>query len=695
MGKALIKSDMGQVIGLIKRWAKDHNLTLAESHSTNADAQDSLKEHVEIGGKSKFYKVVWLCQAGSGDTAVNMILKLRSYISCIFYAVLFLALLFLIRSSQRIFVRYENRELLLLLIVFLILWIWWKCDCFFLKLTRTEKSFWDMVGQTNDMLQFTRFQSHTDDHKFKLFVLFLMIFIIIYLHLLVFGILWGFVVFAIDIPLSMIFVVEVLHNHKPQWNWRFWIISNMVGWNFLMTSVLLIFLFLSAVEFTHTVEFIHTIKLYESKGNNIVLQIFQMDKFRKITPATATFLESDCKKTLYRLANYKYTHLKESISPVSQETRLQLVENKIQFHCKLLLTIMIVAVCVFSLESLRLLLKKQNTWKYQVNRQMDAQGTFIPYLPQAWKWETPKTLRILIFFHWILGGIVNVAVTLLCIDSLSYMIVGHTLFLGKIANLWSWVFAFSEIIFGATGGQVIGGIFVIATIFPTLLLLITYIRRCVLMSRFTLRVLHAYLDCTSVESNALGYIKNYTQQVCLKYQISMPIILLTQRRNIIVDVHWLPLIGKSIIELSQNTLDLLSPHELEAAITHEIGHIRQGLWKVSALKFLSSLALFPNYYLTLCMDWAKKEIEADRFALEVTKDVQSLKQALIKISTAQIPYSISSENSVGDERKLLTKIATKLKNGFVSMSFFFGDGLFGYAHPYLSERLVAIDSHKM
>ena len=356
---------------------------------------------------------------------------------------------------------------------------------------------------------------------------------------------------------------------------------------------------------------------------------------------------------------------------------------------------MIVAVYGFSLGPLCRLLKTQNTWKYQVNRQMEAQGTFIPYLPRAWEWETPKSLRTLIFFHWVFGGIFNVAVALLCTDSMSYMLVGHALFLGKTANLWSWIFALSEIIFGATVGQVIGGIFVIAAILPILLLLITYIRRCVLMLRLTLRVLYACLDRPCVESNALGCIKNYAQQVCLKYQISTPIIILTQRRNIIIEVHWLPLIGKSIIELSQDTLDLLSPQELKAAITHEIGHIRQGLWKVSALKFLSSLALFPNYYLTLCMDWAKKEIEADRFALDVTKDVQSLKQALVKISTAQIPYSILSENSVGYGKNLLAKIATKFKNVSISINFFFGDGLFGYAHPYLSERLKAVEVYRV
>lgn len=76
---------------------------------------------------------------------------------------------------------------------------------------------------------------------------------------------------------------------------------------------------------------------------------------------------------------------------------------------------------------------------------------------------------------------------------------------------------------------------------------------------------------------------------------------------------------------------------------------------------------------------------------EVNKDVQSLKQALVKISTAQIPYFLLSGNSVGHEKKLPVKIVTKLKVVFVSIDVFFGDRLFGYARSYLSERLKAVE----
>lgn len=110
--------------------------------------------------------------------------------------------------------------------------------------------------------------------------------------------------------------------------------------------------------------------------------------------------------------------------------------------------------------------------------------------------------------------------------------------------------------------------------------------------------------------------------------------------------------------------------------------------------------MFPNYYLTLCIDWAKKEMDADQFALAVTKDPQSLKQALIKISTAQISYSmLATDSSLGFFNKPLKTslriFSKRLHSVIISVKFFFGDGLIGYVHPYLSERLEAIETNSL
>ncbi|MCK4998872.1 MAG: M48 family metalloprotease [Anaerohalosphaera sp.] len=137
---------------------------------------------------------------------------------------------------------------------------------------------------------------------------------------------------------------------------------------------------------------------------------------------------------------------------------------------------------------------------------------------------------------------------------------------------------------------------------------------------------------------------------------------------------------------------MLEQKELAVAISHEIGHIKQGPWKISLLKILSSFALFPNYYLTLCIDWAKKEIDADRFAVMATQDPQSLKQALVKMSVAQIEHTTRQYGHDNMSAKLLKTFKNELRSIMISIKFFFGDSLFGYAHPFLSERLQEIDN---
>ncbi len=147
------------------------------------------------------------------------------------------------------------------------------------------------------------------------------------------------------------------------------------------------------------------------------------------------------------------------------------------------------------------------------------------------------------------------------------------------------------------------------------------------------------------------------------------------------------------IEVGMDTLELLSHQELKAVISHEIAHIRQGLWQVSLLKALSCLALFPNFYLTLCLDWAEKEMDADRFAIAVTGDANVLKRALVKASAAQLTYTTRPRDcSRGLWARPIQALGARWNSVMASLRFFFGDGLLGYTHPYLSERLKAIDN---
>lgn len=149
------------------------------------------------------------------------------------------------------------------------------------------------------------------------------------------------------------------------------------------------------------------------------------------------------------------------------------------------------------------------------------------------------------------------------------------------------------------------------------------------------------------------------------------------------------------MEISSGTIALLDDDELWAVVAHEIGHVKQGVWKVGILKLLSAVALFPNHYLTLCLNWAGDEMNADSIALTLTDNPQSLQRALVKISTAQIGYlqhNLSKPLATMASSGIGLCVKNALRIRYSAIRFFFGDSLFGYAHPFLSERLKAMRS---
>ncbi len=161
MGKTLIKSDMIQVIRLIKTWAQDHNLTVAEKNPAKTDVLGGIKKYLEFEGKGRFYTVVWQCQTVNDDIVLNLILKPKQYITLILHALLFGGLLYSLRLIQNLLIQFDYSEVFLFLMlgIFLLLTIWWKDNRLSLKLIRIEKSFWSLAGQTNNLLQLTRLRA--------------------------------------------------------------------------------------------------------------------------------------------------------------------------------------------------------------------------------------------------------------------------------------------------------------------------------------------------------------------------------------------------------------------------------------------------------------------------------------------------------------------------------------------------------
>ncbi|MBN2589152.1 MAG: hypothetical protein JXA96_04780, partial [Sedimentisphaerales bacterium] len=225
---------------------------------------------------------------------------------------------------------------------------------------------------------------------------------------------------------------------------------------------------------------------------------------------------------------------------------------------------------------------------------------------------------------------------------------------------------------------------------PLLFLLVSFsgrlIRRLILITR----VAGLRKGNNKIPSEAQDFLK----KVCTKNKLRKPALILTGRRDCAIELKGILFGLYPVIEISTAAIDILSVKELNSVLAHELGHLHHGLWKTEILKLLSSVLFFPNYYLTLCMNWAAMEIEADIFSLEATKDKTSLINALLKTSASQFSNTAyGSKKSFKEHDRLWNYLKVQLNSVLVSVRFFYGDRLLGYVHPNLSERLDAIENN--
>ena len=575
--------------------------------------------------------------------------------------------------------------------ILVMLTIWWKDSKLSLKLTRLEDSFWSVMRNTCDTRMVTRAKGQTSARGSELLTAAIGSCWVVYICTMFLAI-PGFLASSILCSFLLVrCVTKYIHNNNPHWDWRLGIIDNMSSWTVVTLTILATALVLLAIELFLPLE------MYKPNNLRPIIQAIKKGQFRTISPSKSELLEEDCQKYFYKLAEDDFLKTKKTTAIDKKTFQERWIKKSMRYYSLHYFAITAIAIYLFSIMPLCSILRAQKTWIHEIGKELNK-GPFMPYIPQAWKWTTPCSMRVLILFHWVIGGIINILAIAFCIDSLSYLLKGQSFLFEKTANLWSWVFAACKILFGITAGQKMGAIFIILVSMPALILFATFIRRGIFNVILTIKVsLNRFFSLNHQNPKILS-MTEFVKQICSESNLLTPTIILVNSNDIIIYLRSLPLGGKSIIELSNGTIELLTQQELKAVIAHELGHVRQGLWKVSVLKSLSSLAMFPNYYLTLCLDWAKKEMDADQFALAVTKDPQSLKQALIKISTAQIPYSIlATDSNLGFFNKSLKAkleiFSKRLHSIVISVKFFFGDGLFGYVHPYLSERLKAIETN--
>lgn len=686
MGSALTNADSAKITCLVRDWCSNNRLTLI-TNPTPTGNSDSQPTTLKLEAKHAFYKIIWRTQTKDCGIVVDLDLKLRPYFNVIIHAILFTSLFYCTSLINAIVRDYNYIQVIKfgILALFVIVLIWWKDNRLSLKLARIESSFWEMADQRVDLEHLTKTSGSIYTKQFRFVTEVSFFCFAIYICSKIFGV-YGFIVLVMLGSLFLIMIIaEIIRKDNPHWHWRFWITSNMAKWtiSMLMINTFLFVLF--------AIDILLPLQPYQSESIPSIQQVFKTAKLRDIKPATADNLEKDCFDCFQNLAEdqFKKSQEKSVAEAVTNQTlaiRKNLKINGIAFF----IIAILVPVFFFIVRPFYCLLRTQKIWASEVCSKFKQYGPFVPYISQSWKWKTPLVLRMLIFFHCIIGGIINITAVLFCIDGWSYMLAGRSLFFEKSANLWSWPFAVSKISFGERSGMIVGVLLLISICLPLLFLFAAFARRIISRILFLIRVFRERLHQDSI----LSPIQDFTDKICTEYKLKKPVIILTKSRECIINLMPFWLGRNTVIEISTATTDLLSFQELKTVLAHELGHLRQGLWQIEILKLLSSVLFFPNYYLTLCIDWSGKEIDADKFAIEVTKDCQSLKTALIKTATYQLScMTLRSKINTNFWSSFVNGLNEKLNSISISIKFFFGDRLLGYIHPNLSERLEAIGNN--
>ena len=686
MAEVLVKANLNEISQLAQEWAQYRKLSFSEASFAKSENSLNHKHQNQFRAIGKFYNVIWQFKAIRDVYAVKMILKPNQYLMVLLYSIIFTGLWYTLKKmiDTSYLYSFSNLSRFILSVISVMLIFWWKDNKLTSKMTRLENSFWDILKNAYDTKYLSRPEGSLYASKLKLSTELAYAFILIYVCSVFLKMLGFSVSLLLSFFVLSIMTAKLKQNDNPHWHWRFWIMDNMSRWTYLMIAVTGIMCVLLAMEFFISLE------MYKTDNNFSVKQAIQQGSFRDISPATAKFLEVDTTRLLRELALSGLPDLKGKTDEEIEGSR-----QTMYYVCgSLFLSIIIISICFLVFLRLYKLMTSHKIWYREMAKPLMPS---IPYLPMAWQWKIPVELRALVLLYYICGGVINLSTAFFCFSGLSYVFAGKTFFVPKLANLWSWIFVPGKMFFGEIGGQVVGVILVLCINLPFLILLGTYMRRLFKNIFLIYQVISMRFSDSKSEEQ---FIIEFMKEICAKSKIYKPTVMFTDDKSVVLRLHGLIFSKKSIIEISKGAFALLDQEELKVAIAHELGHVEQGIRKVEVLKLLSSLALFPNYYLTLCLNWSGQEIEADRFALNFTNNPQTLKQALIKISTSQVSYlkpasNDFTENSIDYKRKLfIGRLKKKWYTMTMSLRFFFGDSLFGYAHPYLSERLDAIDNYR-
>jgi Zn-dependent protease with chaperone function len=681
MGRGVVKTQPAELAALAQDWAEGHGLAFEELRSPKKQS-DETGDVVQYEASGRLYLSKWRFRSEDGGATVDMTVRAKPWLSIVMHTLLLLGFGALLHLISRVLWEYTLVNVLSFMgAAFLIMLLfWWREFRLSRRMSRLESSFWEAAKLQYDTQQLTRSGMPVYAGRFRLIRQATLAGWAVLVGWLFLGLSGAIVVLFPCVLVLVMIAINLARGKIPNWHWRLWIMDNAGRWTLLMLATLAI------VPVLGTLEGFMGLEMYRSEDPPSVGEAIRQAGFRRL-PAHAELLEADIRRRLEDLSR------PEAMSDEEWQER-----RSVYFHGNTIVLFMIFLVMsyFFALRPFGKLLRSREYWEDEVGKSDAGNGPYVPYLPEASKWRIPRLLRSIVLVHYIFGGIIQLAAAAFCFEGFCYAFVGWTILFEQTANLWSWLFAICKILFGNDAGWATGMLLLVGISLPVLVALGAFVRRVLANILLTARIGVNRLSGKNRESHRLRPIEEFARDACLHLHLKRPLVWIASDKAVNVKLHWLPVLGRSVIEISSGAIKLLDEDELRAVVAHEIGHVKQGVWKVGVLKLLSAVAFFPNHYLTLCLNWSGDEMDADRIALALTNDSQSLRNALARISMAQAGYLRENSDKCA-MAKIVNEIGLCLKNvlgiRYSAIRFFFGDSLFGYAHPDVSERLNALESY--
>ncbi|MBN2589869.1 MAG: hypothetical protein JXA96_08395, partial [Sedimentisphaerales bacterium] len=458
MGSALTDADFGKITGLIRHWCVDRKLALRSDTDPvcngNEQRQDSI---LQVG--TGFYRIIWRIYKSERGIIIDMDLKPRFYFSLVLNAILFSGLFYCTFLIESLLEDFNVTQMIKLIIAspLVIIYITLKNSRLSLWMAQIEASFWKTAGDKINLEQLTKTSGSISTRRLRFVTELFLVFFAVYICTGMFGIL-GFLVSSLVCSLFIIMIAaEIIRKDNPHWNWRFWIMGNMARWTLLMLIINgLMFVFFA-------IDIIIPLQPYKSESIPSVTQVLKTAKMRDIKPATAVNLENDCINCFRAMAENQVNKSHEQSGSDAGQAQTQEINKSLRFNgVAFFVIIILIPVYFFSVRPFRSLLKTQRIWAAEVTSNLKQPEPFVPYISRSWKIRTPAVLRMLIFLHGIVGGIINITAVVLCVDGWSYLLIGRPLLIEKSANIWSWPFAVSKITFGENAGQIAGTLILIS-----------------------------------------------------------------------------------------------------------------------------------------------------------------------------------------------------------------------------------------